>query len=755
MRALVGIAALVCLLANELSAQRFRPLAAAPDAPAFQLARVIVSGRLYLTAIALDAGGNIYVAGGTSASDLPALNAEMPKRGGLLNAFVMKLDPAGRPLWSSIIGGTGSRPNSRAEHGGDYALAIAVDPSGQATITGKTFSTNFPTVNAFIGAPQGTTPTYGDGFVAKLSSDGKRLIYSSYFGGGNGDSSLSAVATGPAGEVWIAGSSTSTQIATHFDIADRDSNHVIVLKLNPAGGVVWSTRMSGAYAYDLAVDGLGQAHVAAGCWALNDARPGSCNPFVAKLSASGTQQLYRERVSSVGNEPIRLSLDAAGQVAVAGKYGVAATADPWPGAWGLGGFGFVRTLDPLGRTLSSNTVNVTATQRAVHAALGDRLLVAFNTGTAGLPTERAVVSQHVDGPFYTSADGAATWANIGGPFAARSLHIDAEREQLFAVSPTASYRSDDRGQTWRRDDVYPHFAIDPRQPRIQWRATGPVYRRVDGGSWQPVRFVVGPSPNTVETIAVSPHDGSAWVSGDFGVQVVTDEGRASRFENEGLPPATPPGAQGFVPPHAFAFDPGDPHVVYAATRAGLYARFGSTGGWQHLTAQLGGLALIGAVAVAPTNSNVLLIGRRDGMYRSDDRGRSWQQVMSGTEIRTTVWDPNRAGGVYASGQRLYRSLDHGVTWQTTAVGYESRFAPSAIAINARTSQLYVSSEAIQPIAFVMEVSGSGAAYRRSWATYIEDGEIFDVATTSSGAVIGLLIQDSDSRSEVAIARIGR
>jgi hypothetical protein len=769
-KVLIG-AAILLLLGPWVVAQRVAPSAAAPDAPPSRSFRLAVNGRLSVRAIAVDAGGNIYVAGGTTATDLPAANPEMPRRGTWSNAFVTKFDSNGRALWSSYIGGSTGRPGTLSEPGGSFALGIAVDPAGRAVIVGRTTATDFPVVNAFVGAAQATTFAYSDGFVAKLSGDGKRLMHSSYFGGGNTGSILSGVALGPAGEAWIAGSSGSNAIATQFDVSNRDSNHVIVLKLNPAGGVVWSTRMSGAAVYDLAVDSLGQPHIAAGCWSSQDVSfLSACSPFIAKLSASGSQQLYREQVSTGDNDPFRLSLGPTGQAVVAGKTGVSSTGDPWPSAWGLAGIGFVRMLDASGRTLSSNLVNATAVrQDAVHVLASDRLIVAFNTTTARLPTERALVSSLVDGPLFISDDGAATWAHLGGSQTAQSIHVNPEGEQLFAVSATLSSRSDDGGRTWRADSANPFFAIDPRQSRIHWKSEettrGPVLRRIDGGAWQSVgpTFGLGPNPaNTVTTLAVNPHDSSAWLGGEFGVEIFPDEGRSSRFENEGLPLPSSPASRGFARPRTFVFDPYDPRVAYVATAAGFYGRFEAGAAWTNLTSQLPPATPLGdrfdviAGAVDPVETNILLIGRRDGAYRSIDRGRSWQQVLSGTEVRAIVADPNRPGVVYLSGNSIYRSLDHGATWQLANGGYVARSAPLTLAINPKTSRLYASSETLKPIAFVMEVTGSGSTYARPWATYLEDGEVFDVAATPSGAaVVGLLTLSGDRGSEVTIVRIGQ
>ena len=66
----------------------------------------------------------------------------------------------------------------------DYGLAIAVDDSGNAYVTGETGSSDFPTVNALY-------LTYGrggsDAFMFKLSADGSQAVYSTYLGGNSND----------------------------------------------------------------------------------------------------------------------------------------------------------------------------------------------------------------------------------------------------------------------------------------------------------------------------------------------------------------------------------------------------------------------------------------------------------------------------------------------------------------------------------------------------------------------------------------
>jgi hypothetical protein len=82
------------------------------------------------SAIAADATG-IYLAGLTISPDFPPAGSPSPYQGGQVgdyDAFVTKLNPAGTALiYSTYLGGTGT----------DYGLALAVDASGNAYVTGS------------------------------------------------------------------------------------------------------------------------------------------------------------------------------------------------------------------------------------------------------------------------------------------------------------------------------------------------------------------------------------------------------------------------------------------------------------------------------------------------------------------------------------------------------------------------------------------------------------------------------------------
>jgi uncharacterized repeat protein (TIGR01451 family) len=141
--------------------------------------------------VAVDGLGHAYVVGITWSADFPVTAGAYIGDG---NAFVTKLDLDGSSLvYSSIIGGY-------------QALDIALDASGNAYVTGDTFSDNIATTP---GAPQPSRAGGREAYVAKLDPTGSSLLYATYLGGTGGEEGASLAVDG-SGKAYITGWTTSS-----------------------------------------------------------------------------------------------------------------------------------------------------------------------------------------------------------------------------------------------------------------------------------------------------------------------------------------------------------------------------------------------------------------------------------------------------------------------------------------------------------------------------------------------------------------
>ena len=270
--------------------------------------------------VAVDGAGNATVTGQTASLDFPTANALQAARGGGLDAFVAKLNPAGSALlYSTYLGGSLR----------DRGYGVATDGAGNAYVTGSTSSSNFPTANAI----QGTRPGgVEDAFVAKLNPDGSALAYSTYLGGRLEDFGR-AIAVDGAGNALIAGYTDSPNFPTANALQGAYSGQTdgFVVKVNAAGSAfVYSTYLGGSntdHAYGIDVDGEGNAYVA-GLTASADfptasplqaAIAGSWDAYATKLNPAGSALIYSTFLGGggddVGND---IAVDGAGNAYVTG-----------------------------------------------------------------------------------------------------------------------------------------------------------------------------------------------------------------------------------------------------------------------------------------------------------------------------------------------------------------------------------------------------------------------------------------------------
>src|SRR5208337_4077565 len=105
--------------------------------------------------------------------------------------------------YSSYLGGSGA----------DEGRGIAVDATGNAYVTGKTTSTDFPTLNPFQANCASCSGLNYNVFVTKVNPAGSALVYSTYLGGSGSDEGH-GIAVDAAGNAYVTGQTVSTNFPT-------------------------------------------------------------------------------------------------------------------------------------------------------------------------------------------------------------------------------------------------------------------------------------------------------------------------------------------------------------------------------------------------------------------------------------------------------------------------------------------------------------------------------------------------------------
>jgi hypothetical protein len=147
----------------------------------------------------LDGDGNLYVAGHTRSPDFPVTpGAPGPKFSGNSDCFMTKLSSDGsRLIYSTYLGGA---ENEFAEH------RPWLEPDGTFLLPGVTSSPDFPTT---AGAYQRSLRGKNDGFLTKMSADGKSFVFSTLLGGSAGGEFYLMPTPDPGRSIFLVGHTTS------------------------------------------------------------------------------------------------------------------------------------------------------------------------------------------------------------------------------------------------------------------------------------------------------------------------------------------------------------------------------------------------------------------------------------------------------------------------------------------------------------------------------------------------------------------
>lgn len=379
--------------------------------------------------VAVDTKGNIYVVGGTRSRDFPAttnlVRPGHPESSSIhdYDVFVVKYDPAGKRVWSTLLGG----PNY------DRAYGVEVDAKGDVYIGGRA-GAGFPVTKGaaqvtFMGGVEASHYGGQDGFVTKLSADGSRILWSTYFGADDfriiRDIDIDAT-----GNVYIGAgyrsAAASSGWRSWFDGGDRSL---------PPG---WQSWFSGF---------------------LQDRAGGGHDAVVAKIRADGAQVLWATYLGGSeddsfgsGSEP-SIRTDSAGNVVVA--MGAGPGLPTSTGAYSASYHGgpsdvYVAGIRADGRALLFGTyvgTGETDSPQGAHALAlddSDRAYVAGYTRSRVFPvTPSAVFGSAIgDGPEYAfavqlGADGGELLASTFLPVTGEGIDVDADGNVYLTASVTS------------------------------------------------------------------------------------------------------------------------------------------------------------------------------------------------------------------------------------------------------------------------------------------------------------------------------
>ena len=321
-----------------------------------------MTGYLAGGGLALGTDGTAYITGRTTSSNFPTVNPYQADYTGTANVFVTALSSSGSALiYSTYIGGSST----------DNAEKIALGADKTAYLTGYTFSTDFPTVNAC----QATSAGSMDAFVTALGSAGSAIVYSTYLGGSNYEYGV-GIALGSAGRAYVTGYTQSLNFPTEnpYQPSFAGDYDAFVSGLSPSGSsLIYSTYLGGTGrddAFGICVGTDGRTYVTgktestdfptANPYQANLTGPYTFNDaFVTAFSSSGSALSYSTYLGSSGGDygnGITLGSDGTASITGFSNQTNFPMVNPYQGVYGGGSYdAFITTLTTTGSTLTYST----------------------------------------------------------------------------------------------------------------------------------------------------------------------------------------------------------------------------------------------------------------------------------------------------------------------------------------------------------------------------------------------------------------
>jgi len=592
-------------------------------------------GTGYFTSLALDSSGNAWLAGWSSSAQFPLINPyQSTLPAGETAAVVLELGPAGAPLFSTFLGGDVQAsgiavdPNGNAYVAGwmldgavtttsgaysagpgsgfvakftaagglaystylcGQALAIAVDSSGSAYVTGNTENSNCSNVPA--GGAQPKEAGHGDAYVAKLNPAGSALLYFTFLGGSGTDSG-NAIAVDGNGNAYVGGSTASLDF--------------------PVTPGAFQTVFGGA------TDG-----------------------FVAKLNSTGSSFQYVTYLGSNRDESVTgIAIDINGDAYVTGSTASAKFPTVAPIDAGLVGnaYSLYRTADgggswvPVDNTIPGTVTSVSpdptpgvlvaATTAGIYRSVdsGQTWMQTSTDPSASLsrsPANNSVIYEiSYSFNFGRSTDGGLTWGIVGSTYEPQ-FHVVAD-----PANADIAYAYD--------NSIEDYYSFPPEEFI----------------SFERVELSMGFScfGDGVDSLVIA-SDGTLYVDySNCGVY------KSSSNPNASWLPASA-GLPSNMISNGLTVSPSNPAVLYRSNLLGpVYVTTNGGNSWSPTGTPP---APLGPLAVSATNPSMLYaaaLAGPDAIYVSQDGGNTWSPAGSGlgaTTVSQIVLDPSNNTGAYA------------------------------------------------------------------------------------------------------------
>lgn len=569
--------------------------------------------------IAVDSAGNGYVTGYTDGS-FPATAAMPQPANECCHAFLTKYGPAGTLVYSAILGGNSS----------DGGKAVAVDASGDAWVTGYSYSSTFTGAPTTAGA-QPVNNGGEDAFIAEVNPTATEMLYFTFLGGTGYDWG-NAIALDSSGNVYIAGQTNSTGLATigAAQTAEGGAYDGFAAKLSVSGNAfTYITYLGGSrneYLTGMALDKSGNVYLAGYTDSANfptqapvqASLPGNEVSLYSSTNSGGT---WSASDTNIPGAVFNLSINPSGASEVviteSGIYRTANGGATWTQQFNSS---FYSSADLSRSPASPGTIYVIQCCSSIYQSTDDGVTWNYMgyTNFNGYPngiladplTADTVYAYGYSSPYvWVSTNGGATWsgAGTGLPNSQVESMVATSDGSLYVATNTGGiYKSSNQAGSWTAVNsglpslyIYYPQALSASGTTV-YLTDGNLYETTNGGSsWSQL---TGFTSGNAASVVVSPQSASTLYVWTYAgtIEESTNGGTTwSTAADTGLPPTT------YYYNSTLYIDPSNSsHVLLVApvNEAAFVAKLNSTGSALTWSTYLGGTDYTYAYGIAASGA---------------------------------------------------------------------------------------------------------------------------------------------------------